>query len=62
MAEAHGSVGPIGTNRARSVKRRHALPYKRMRRLDSLFAANIASIELADAEIMAYNLRMICGE
>jgi|HubBroStandDraft_6_1064221.scaffolds.fasta_scaffold45851_2 hypothetical protein len=27
MAEAHGSVGPIGTNRARSVKRRHALPY-----------------------------------
>jgi hypothetical protein len=34
----------------------------RMRRFDSLFAATIASIKLADAEIKAYNLGIICGE
>jgi hypothetical protein len=33
-----------------------------MRRLDPLFAAQIASIRLANAEIKAYNLRIVCGE
>jgi hypothetical protein len=30
--------------------------------IDSLFAAKIASIKLADAEIKAHNLRTMCGE
>ena len=41
---------------------RRTRPNSGMRRLDLLFTAWIASIKLADAEIKAYNVRIMCVE
>jgi len=56
-----GPVTPAGTRRQNAERHRPARIWW-MRRLDPLFAAKIASIRLADAEIKAHNLRIMCGE